>query len=164
MAHYARVDRKNIVRRVERIENIHLACPDTNEEDEQYGIIYLNSIYGAGLRWVQCSINTREGVHYGEDGNPDGGEAIRKNYPGVGDIYDSSRDAFLRARKSEEDGSDNVPTNFVIDEDTCMYVPPVAMPAWDASKGDKRPHWDKDNNTWIDGKTYAAAYAAEWNT
>ena len=52
---------------------------------------------------------------------------------------------------------------FVIDEDTCTYVPPVAQPAWDASKGESVPIWDIENQTWIDGKTYQDAYAAEFN-
>jgi hypothetical protein len=37
--------------------------------------------------WVQTSYNTRGGVHYGQDNNPDGGVALRKNYAGVGYTY-----------------------------------------------------------------------------
>ena len=31
--------------------------------------------------WIQTSYNTRGGVHYGQDGQPDGGVALRGNYP-----------------------------------------------------------------------------------
>jgi len=44
--------------------------------------------------WVRTSYNTREGVHYGDDGKPDGGEALRLNYAGIGCIYDRELDAF----------------------------------------------------------------------
>ena len=44
--------------------------------------------------WVQTSYNTRGGVHYGTDGQPDGGVALRGNYAGIGYIYDAGLDAF----------------------------------------------------------------------
>ena len=34
--------------------------------------------------WIQTSYNTRGGVHYGPDGTPDGGVALRANYAGIG--------------------------------------------------------------------------------
>ncbi len=40
--------------------------------------------------WVQTSYNTRGGVHYGQDGQPDGGTALRKNYAGEGFHYDGT--------------------------------------------------------------------------
>ena len=35
-------------------------------------------------KWIQTSYNTREGVHYGSNGQPDGGIALRGNYAGIG--------------------------------------------------------------------------------
>ena len=49
---------------------------------------------GSPSQWVQTSYNTRGGVHYGQDGNPDGGVALRGNYAGVGYTYDSAHDVF----------------------------------------------------------------------
>lgn len=46
--------------------------------------------------YVQTSYNTRGGIHYGQDGKPDGGIALRGNYAGVGDIYDRINDVFYR--------------------------------------------------------------------
>lgn len=50
--------------------------------------------------WVQTSYNTHGGVHYGADGRPDGGVALRKNYAGLGYVYDSVRDAFYTPQPS----------------------------------------------------------------
>ena len=44
--------------------------------------------------WVKTSYNTRGNVHYGSDGLPDGGEALRGNYAGIGYIYDEVNDVF----------------------------------------------------------------------
>ena len=44
--------------------------------------------------WIQTSYNTRGGVHYGQDGQPDGGVALRGNYAGIGYIYDATNDVF----------------------------------------------------------------------
>lgn len=72
--------------------------------------------------WVQTSYNTRGGIHY-TDGVPsdDQSKALRKNYAGIGFTYDADRDAFIPPKP---DGFDS----FVLDEDTCQWVPPVPMP------------------------------------
>jgi len=46
--------------------------------------------------WIQTSYNTRGNVHYGEDGQPDGGIALRGNYAGIGHIYDAVNDVFYQ--------------------------------------------------------------------
>jgi len=43
-----------------------------------------------GHGWVQTSYNTRGGVHYGIDGQPDGKKALNKNYAGIGYTYDGT--------------------------------------------------------------------------
>ena len=45
-------------------------------------------------QWLQTSYNTRGGVHYDQDGNPDGGVALRGNYAGIGYVYDHANDVF----------------------------------------------------------------------
>lgn len=45
-------------------------------------------------QWIQTSYNTRGNVHYGPDGEPDGGIALRGNYAGIGYIYDAQNDVF----------------------------------------------------------------------
>jgi hypothetical protein len=44
--------------------------------------------------WIQTSYNTRGNVHYGADGQPDGGTALRGNYAGIGMLYDQAQDVF----------------------------------------------------------------------
>lgn len=51
-------------------------------------------LWGDPFLWIQTSYNTRGGVHYGQDGQPDGGIALRANYAGIGDTYDSINDVF----------------------------------------------------------------------
>lgn len=45
-------------------------------------------------QWVQTSYNTRNGIHYDQDGNPDGGIALRYRYAGIGYVYDEINDVF----------------------------------------------------------------------
>ena len=70
--------------------------------------------------WVQTSYNTRGGVHY-TDGVPseDQTKALRKNYAGIGYTYDEARDAFIPPKPFD---------SWVLDEDTCLWVAPVAYP------------------------------------
>ena len=69
--------------------------------------------------WIQTSYNTRGGVHYGQDGNPDGGVALRKNYAGIGFSYDRTKDAFIPPQPFN---------SWVLDEESCLWNAPVAMP------------------------------------
>ena len=43
-----------------------------------------------GHGWVQTSYNTRGNVHYGQDGEPDGGIALNRNYAGIGYSWDGT--------------------------------------------------------------------------
>jgi hypothetical protein len=40
--------------------------------------------------WWETSYDTYGGIHYGEDGQPDGGVALRANYAGVGYTLDTT--------------------------------------------------------------------------
>ena len=81
--------------------------------------------------WVQTSYNTRDGVHYGQDGNPDGGVALRKNYASMGMIYDSVKDAFYGPKPY---------ASWTLDNTTCIWEAPLAYP-----EDDDKPHyWDED--------------------
>ena len=48
--------------------------------------------------WVQTSYNTRGNVHYGQDKEEDDGVALRGNYAGIGDTYDSTNDVFYEPK------------------------------------------------------------------
>ena len=72
--------------------------------------------------WVQTSYNTKGNVHYGQDGEPDGGVALRGNYAGIGYTYDTTRDAFIAPQPYP---------SWVLDEDTCIYEAPIPYPTDD---------------------------------
>jgi len=81
--------------------------------------------------WVQTSYNTYGGVHYSPDsGQPDGGIALRKNYAGVGYIYDSARDAFYGQQPY---------ASWALNEATCLWESPVPYP-----DDGERYIWDED--------------------
>ena len=82
MAHFAKLNNDNIVIDVQSVHN------DT-ATDEAAGITFLNNLYGTSDTWKQTSYNTKGGVHLL------GGTPFRKNYAGIGDTYDQTRDAFI---------------------------------------------------------------------
>lgn len=86
-------------------------------------------------QWVQTSYNTRGGVHYGDDGLPDGGDALRKNFAGIGFSYDAARDAFIPPRPYP---------SWVLDEETCLWAAPAPYPQ------DGKPYaWDEAAGAWV---------------
>ena len=82
------------------------------------------------------SFYTRWRVHLGQDLEPDGGVALRKNYAGIGFTYDSVRDAFIPSKPYP---------SWVLDEDTCWWNAPVAYPT-----DDKFYQWDEDTLSWVE--------------
>ena len=117
MAHYAILDDNNVVVQViVGIEN------DERDWEDYYG-------------GKQTSYNTRGGVHYGQDGNPDSGTALRKNYAGIGFIYDSTRDAFYEPKPYP---------SWTLNETSCLWEPPTAMP-----DDDNLYKWDEDTTAWV---------------
>jgi len=94
-------------------------------------------MFGSG--WIQTSYNTRGGVHYDPETNEpseDQSRALRKNYAGVGYTYDSERDAFIPPQPY---------ASWVLDEATCLWTAPVAMPT-----DDKQYNWDEETKSWVE--------------
>jgi hypothetical protein len=85
-------------------------------------------------QWIQTSYNTRGGVHYGADGQPDGGVALRKNYAGIGFSYDAQRDAFIPPKPY---------ASWMLNEDTCQWEAPAPYP----NDGSVYT-WNETNQTW----------------
>jgi hypothetical protein len=82
MAHWAEIDENNIV--------IRVVVGDNNDPNGDEGYSWL--VNHLGGRWIKTSYNTNCGVH------KTGGIALRKNYAGVGYIYDEERDAFYSTK------------------------------------------------------------------
>ena len=96
MAHFAQLDENNVVTQVIVVGNRD--CSDANGvEKESIGIAFCERLFGGN--WKQTSYN----------GN------IRKNYAGIGYIYDAARDAFIPPQPGPE---------WTLDEDTCQWVNP----------------------------------------
>ena len=89
---------------------------------------------GDPASWVQTSYNTRGGIHYGADGQPDNGEALRANYAGIGYIYDSTNDVFHAPQPYP---------SWTISAPTWIWQAPVAYPT-----DGKQYNWNEETKTW----------------
>ena len=86
--------------------------------------------------WIKTSYNTRGGVHYSaETGEPDGGEALRKNFAGIGFTYDREKDAFIPPQPFN---------SWLLNEDTCLWEAPVAYP-----EDGEMYKWDEETVSWV---------------
>lgn len=97
-----------------------------------------SGLFGQG--WVQTSINTRGGVHYGQDGNPDGGTALRGNYAGIGHTYDETHDVFYSAKPH---------VSWILNQSTWTWEAPIPYPT-----DGHYYYWDETNKTWIVDDNY----------
>jgi hypothetical protein len=77
--------------------------------------------------WIQTSYNTHGGQH--PEGRP-----LRKNYAGIGFTYDRTKDAFIPPQPF---------ASWLLNEDTCLWDAPVAMPT-----DDKKYAWDEESVNW----------------
>jgi len=85
-------------------------------------------------QWLQTSYNTRGGVHYGQDGNPDGGVALRGNYAGIGYTYDATHDVFYAPQPFP---------SWTLNQTTWLWEAPVAYPTDGQSYV-----WDEPTTAW----------------
>jgi hypothetical protein len=123
MAHFAYVP--NIVDGKGTVENVIVI-----EQD-----VLNTGLWGDPADWYQTSYNTRGGVHYGQDGNPDGGVALRANFAGIGDVFDKTNDVFYTPQPYP---------SWTIAAPTWTWTAPVAMPT---SGGPYR--WDEATTNWV---------------
>jgi hypothetical protein len=117
VAHFAKLDENNLVVfvTVGRQEDDGLEAELTARTGDVY---------------KQTSYNTYGGVH------ALGGTPFRKNYAGIGYIYDEILDAFIPPKPFE---------SWVLDEDTCLWEAPIDYPEdgaiyfWNEESGDWEP-------------------------
>jgi hypothetical protein len=86
--------------------------------------------------WIQTSYNTKGGVHYQPDATPslDQTKALRKNFAGVGFVYNKQLDAFIPPKPF---------ASWTLNEQTCLWVPPVAVP-----DNNNVYKWNEDTGSW----------------
>jgi hypothetical protein len=69
--------------------------------------------------WIETDLYTREGVHYGENDQPDGGIPLRGNYAIIGGKYDRVNDVFYESQPYP---------SWTISAPSWRWVPPVPKP------------------------------------
>ena len=79
--------------------------------------------------WIQTSYNTYGGQHRL------GGTPLRKNFAGIGYVYDSEKDAFYAEQPFP---------SWTLNEQTCLWEPPVVKP------NTSIPHfWNETDQKWV---------------
>jgi hypothetical protein len=107
MAHFAALDKDNIVTRIYVVDN-SVMTDENGDEKEQLGIDFLCNLHNhldSGNVLKQTSYNG----------------TIRKNYANPGYIYDNALDAFIPPKKKGEE-------SFTLNEDTCQWEAPLPYP------------------------------------
>ena len=111
MAHFAELDGSNIVLRVCVVDNAHVPS-DGHADGEAWCVDFW------GGTWKQTSYNNN----------------FRKNYAGIGYIYDKTRDAFMEPQPY---------SSWTLNEDTCRWESPVPYP-----DDGKDYEWDEATTNW----------------
>ena len=134
MAHYAQLDENSTVLTVVVIADSDTLDGDGNES-EVVGIAFCKSLWGSDTNWKKTSYNTRENVHIAS------GTPFRKNYAGIGFVYDSGRDAFYSPKPYP---------SYTLNETTCVWEAPTPNPAGDnPAEGAQKYGWDEDSLSWV---------------
>lgn len=111
MAHFAQIDQNNVV--------INVIVAEQSLID--------SGVLGNPSEFVKTSYNTFGGKHE-LNGNP-----LRKNFAGIGFIYDPNRDAFIPPQPF---------ASWILNEETCLWESPSPRP-------NEWAEWDESSLTWI---------------
>jgi len=125
MSHFAKLDENNVV---------VFVTVGRQEDDGKEQELYERT----GDVYKQTSYNTRGGVHYNPktgEPNADQSKALRKNYAGIGFIYDEGRNAFIPPKRFN---------SWVLDETTCLWVAPIPKP-----DDGGQYFWDEESGSWV---------------
>jgi hypothetical protein len=120
MAHFAQLDENNTVIQVIVVHNNETL--DNGIESEAKGVTFCQSLF-PGTNWKQTSYNAN----------------IRKNYAGIGFVYDSTRDAFIPPKPYN---------SWVLNETTCTWTAPTPYPT-----DGNRYTWDETQQVWVEVQT-----------
>lgn len=99
MAHFAKLDDNNVVLEVHVVANAALDAAN----EEASGIVFLTEWSGGYSTWKQTSYNG----------------TFRKNYAGIGYIYDEDRDAFIPPKPYP---------SWILNETNCIWESPIPYP------------------------------------
>ena len=118
MAHFAQLDKNNIVLQVIVIHNNEL-LDENGTENEFRGIQFCQSLFGNDTIWIQTSYNGK----------------FRKNYAGIGFVYDQQKDAFIPPKPF---------ASWIFNEQTCQWNAPVSKP-----EDGFFYNWDELTTSWV---------------
>tara|TARA_Y100000592_G_scaffold24112_1_gene37679 strand:+ start:2230 stop:2634 length:405 start_codon:yes stop_codon:yes gene_type:complete len=118
MAHFAELNSNNVVINVFKVENV-VIIDENDEEKESLGIAFLQGLFGSDKIYKQTSFNCN----------------FRKNYARIGDIFDSSRNAFI---------SNQPFPSWSLNEASCRYEPPIPHPDPNGTEPEYFYSWDED--------------------
>ena len=116
MAHFAKLNENNEVLEVHCVHNNELLVDGAEVEDK--GIEFLVTWSHGYPFWKQTSYNA----------------TIRKNFAGIGYIYDPTRDAFIPPQPFP---------SWTLDEQTCQWSSPIPYPT-----DDKQYFWEEELKEW----------------
>lgn len=114
MAHFAQTE-NNIVTKVIVVSNQDI-LDENGKESEEIGIQFCSNLIGG--TWLQTSYNGK----------------IRKNYAGVGYIYNETLDAFIPPQPY---------SSWILDEITCKWKAPIDYP-----NDGKGYSWNEQTQNW----------------
>lgn len=118
MAHFAKLE-NNVVTQVIVVSNQDI-LDENGQENEQKGIDFCSNLLGG--TWKQTSYNAK----------------IRKNYAGIGYVYDETLDAFIPPQPF---------ASWTLDEEVYQWKAPVDYPT-----DDKMYSWDEETTSWVEVK------------
>jgi hypothetical protein len=123
MVHYAEIDQNNIVLRV---------FPSGVDEETVNGEEFYNNMFKeSGNTFKKADYFTHMGKH------SEGGIPFRKNYPGPGFTYDSTRDAFIPPKPHP---------SWILIEETCCWNAPIPYPE---DEQYYEYEWNEDLQKWL---------------
>jgi hypothetical protein len=119
MAHFAQLDKNNVVLQVIVVNNDD--CLDENNiEQEAVGAAFCQKLFGSDTRWVQTSYNSK----------------IRRQYAGVDYLYFEPLDVFVEPQPYP---------SWTFDTTTANWVSPVSKPS---VPDIYTLIWDEENQEW----------------
>lgn len=129
MAHFSKLNEQNEVIAVVYMDN-SIITDENGVEQESLGQAHLEKHhYWPAHLWKKTSLYTSANTHQA------GRTPFRKNYGGVGMIYDAVNDCFKPKQSPYP--------SWVFDEASARYLPPVAMP-----DDGREYHWNESTQTW----------------
>ena len=132
---FAKLDSNN------KVIKVHTIPPEWDDGTDTKGQNYLRKLY-----WDPTGVYKRTDSRTVAGKHRDGGTPYRKNYAGTNGTYDPIKDAFIPNKPFP---------SWVLNEDTCDYLPPVPYPIGEADKeniydwNETEQRWDPFNSDWV---------------